>query len=685
MSRSCTSSLVLLVSVSLPIAHLAGADADGASPPPPTDTNATPPHGTGSTSASAPATVVTPFPNNQTIIVTADRQRETWDATTASTSVVSHDAMREQGFATNPVDYLRTVPGVDVLDANGGIDGGTEQIRLRGSATQADTAILLDNIPLLDVTATNGSAPLALLTMPGLDSIEVVRGSQSGLYGTHAVGGVVNFLTARPTATPTADVQAEYGSFDTWRIAGSATGPISGSALTPDGRPMLGLALGIDGIDSHGFATQTTSPDGKPQGFSDDGVGKIGGNARVEARPDDNTLLYVSGLYSNVYQAYSGYSAPDEDDFHRQQLWRIGGGAEHDFAKQVSLSADYAFTRSIRDEASLSNLDSQYTGNDSFLGVKLAAPVTDTVLMTVGADGDHQSAVTQSLDHESQSTEGVYGRAAYAQGPWNLDGVLRYDRTSRQGDATTYRLGAALSPYDRRLRLHAALGTAFTAPSLDEQFGIYEFPGGSFVGNPGLEAQTSLSFEAGIDIKPVPELLVSSTYFNTEYHRRIVAVYDPTFTNGTLVNEDSDSSIHGVENALDWDKPTNLFAVHATYTWQHTEDDSGNHFVLLPANKGLLDGIVRPTVETWALLGVDAIGKRLASDGSSLSGYATLHAAIGYHVTPQFTIYGRGENLLNKGYVTDQYSGTNPVTFDPQEFYYTGTPRSFFVGVEGRF
>ena len=170
-----------------------------------------------------------PSAADQTVVVTADRQDSTRERTTATIDVVDQGDQRDLGHPANAWDALRTLPGTDVLGTAGGFDGGNVGIRLRGG-NASDTRLLVDGIPLGDPTETQGNANLAWLGSAGLERIEVVRGGQSGLYGSRAVTGVVNLLTIRPTATHQSDVLVEGGSFDTGRAEAAASGPLGGSA-----------------------------------------------------------------------------------------------------------------------------------------------------------------------------------------------------------------------------------------------------------------------------------------------------------------------------------------------------------------------------------------------------------------------------------------------------------------------
>ena len=303
-----------------------------------------------------------------------------------------------------------------------------------------------------------------------------------------------------------------------------------------------------------------------------------------------------------------------------------------------------------------------------------------------GADGDTQEGGHHL--HRPPPSDALAG--AYLRGAWNaqdldVDAAVRHDAVVGDSSATTYRLGAAWWPLARLVRLHAATGTAFFAPSLDERYGFYPSPFGNFTGNPDLEPQTSGSWEGGVDLRPSRSLLLGATAFRTIYHRRITAVFD-ALGNGTLVNESSDSAIRGIESELAWDDPHLPFAIHGFLGDLAAHQGRWRH--RLRAAAAAQGERRRGGARPW----------RLGAGGHRCGGGATRHrphghgrlrhpacAAVGWQAWRGITIYARAENLLDKGYTVDQYAGFDALGNPLGEFYYTGTPRSYFAGLEARF
>ena len=156
------------------------------------------------------------------IVVTAERRDTDLERSTSITDVITPQDAADAGHPFNTFDLFRSLPGVDVIETNGGIDGSTTSIRLRGGRGQ-DTRYLLDGIPINDPTAADGAVNASVIPSTGLDRIEVVKGAQSGLYGANAVGGVVNLISRRPTAEPRTEGLVEGGSFGTLRGAAGAS------------------------------------------------------------------------------------------------------------------------------------------------------------------------------------------------------------------------------------------------------------------------------------------------------------------------------------------------------------------------------------------------------------------------------------------------------------------------------
>jgi vitamin B12 transporter len=626
-----------------------------------------------------------------TIVVTADRHPEPIANATATVDVVDRREVAERGGAIDGIDALQYTPGVEVENQFGGLDGGIAGLRLRGSAADSDTQVLVDGVPWNESASVTSDPNLSLLLVPGLERIEVVQGAQSGLYGSRAIGGVVDLQGPRPTVNPHGRGALGYGSFGTASGDGVVTGPILAGA--PDAEaPLLGYALAAGGLDSAGYSALSDSPDHKPHKLEADGVRRGAASGRVEWHPAARTALYVSGNYADAWQAYDDFADPAAGDWRRQHQWRLGAGGDVGLPRDADLAGDAAFTRNRRQEHPAFGGDASYDSSEQYYSLRVGRTVAvaknATVHLTLGGDHDAQSAATTSLDHRSQFRNGVWAEAqTRVADAVSADLSGRHDLTSNKGSADTWRTGLAWTPWAERLRLHAAAGTAFRAPSLDEQFGVYNFGFGSFVGNPNLSPQTSRSWEAGAAVRPDTGIDIGSTYFATLYRRRIVSIYDPTFTDGTLTNAPSSSSVHGIESEASWDDPAQPFALRLAHTWQMTHDDSGRPFTLIPQEHLSGAATVRGKLlgeQVWLTVGGTAVSARRASLGDRMPGFATAFAAAGWTFARGWEASVRADNLFDTGHSTDQYQAADP-TGANRVYSYTGEPRAFFGTVSAEF
>ena len=184
-----------------------------------------------------------------TIIVTAERGDSELERAPVSVEVIEAAKIRDRGYALGQSDWLRELPGVSVIGSNGGIDGGTTRVSLRG-VDPSFNAVLIDGIPVHDGTATDGLINPAMLNPAGTGRVEVLKGAQSGLYGSGAVGGVIDIVSIRPTTKAENRARLTAGSFHTGQFEVAATGPAGEKA---------GYAFGASGMNSKGFSS-TTGP-----------------------------------------------------------------------------------------------------------------------------------------------------------------------------------------------------------------------------------------------------------------------------------------------------------------------------------------------------------------------------------------------------------------------------------------
>ena len=557
---------------------------------------------------------------------------------TSSVSIIREEELLIRN-TPNVVDQLRTVPGVGVSKSGG--PGALTQVRMRGAEAN-HTLVLLNGFEVSDPTT--GETDFGLMTGVPISRVEVLRGEQSAIYGTDAIGGVVALQTASDTGLTGA---VEAGSFDTARgelgfthegTASSFGGSLSG--FTTRGVDTAGQNAERDGSSSYGGAL-----------FGDTRVGngwEVSGLAlyrtsEVETDPDSD----FDGRLDNADRV-----TESEQFILGAALYGEIGVVDHIFrASHNSVtrenSADGAFTDETKGERTkvswspsigfgdihqLSGLidfeseDYERVGQASFFG----DPNQSQTFNTFGFAGEYVLSLNNGF---------------------NVTASARHDLNDDQfEDTTTWRLGAAYN-FDFEGRVRASVGTGVKNPTFTELFGF--FPG-SFIGNPDLNPEQSLGWEIGWDQR-LDTISFSATYFEAELEDEIVTRFTPTFE-ATPANLDGDSKRSGVELSAGW-AATDRLSVSGSLSIIESENDSGVDEIRVPSETASLSFDWRPEVLEDLRLGLtlDYVGEQLDSDFSTfpatqveLDAYTLVSATAEIPFSPRVSFMLRGDNLLDE-------------------------------------
>ncbi len=204
------------------------------------------------------------------LVVTADRTPEPIGNTGSAISVVNNATLQ----ATNPgslVDALRTVPGLDISESGG--PGATANVRIRGANT-GQTLVMIDGIRINDPTAASGDFDFAILGPSAIDHVEVLRGPQSALYGSDAIGGVINIITKSGKGPAQFSARTEAGSYGTINSSAAVTG-----SQGPWTYAVTGGAGRSTGFSRYGY--RIPALEAKYPNLESDGYDRLGGSARV--------------------------------------------------------------------------------------------------------------------------------------------------------------------------------------------------------------------------------------------------------------------------------------------------------------------------------------------------------------------------------------------------------------------
>jgi vitamin B12 transporter len=567
---------------------------------------------------SVPAPVRVP---GETIVVTADRIAEPFEDATDSVSVITaEDLHRSQ--AVTVAEALRDVAGISIMQS--GSPGHTTSAFLRG-ASASQLLLLIDGVEVNDPFF--GGVDISSILTSGVERIEIVRGAQSPLYGSQAMAGVVNVVTApRNPAAGAIDgtLRAEFGSLSTYRQSLQLGG----------GSDALQWNLGGGRVDTEGQ-------------FANDEFRDLQLNGRLVWMLDPRSTLTFHALGGDSHVGIPFNAAvPSLRRFTESQL--AVAGAEYGLHASPLLNLEVRASFTDRDDSFADPEDpySQSSSHESKLwrGMVQNSLTLGAQTITFGAEQKNEDvhAVSDGLValDETIGTTAVYAQDKIEIGALLVTGGARLDHHSRFGDHTSPRLSAAYRLNDR-WRARAAVGSAFRAPSTGE----LAYP---FYGNPSLDPETSRSFEAGADLD-LPRATVSVTGFSTRY--RDLITFDPvTFLAGNVAR----ATIRGAELSAGT-AFGEAWHLNAAYTYLQTRDEETG-LALYRRPRNLASVTLAYVRGGWTVSGnANAVGRRLERDFETFSdryngGYLKLDAAGSYRLRSNLLLTARIENLLDREY-----------------------------------
>ena len=448
------------------------------------------------------------------VVVTATRTPQPVERTGESVSVITGDELQNQQI-TALTDALSETPGLTV-NRSGEI-GQPTAISIRGAET-GQTLVLIDGIRINDPSATDEGAVLSDVLVNNIDRVEILRGPQSTLYGSDAIGGVVDILTKRGGNSPFGlDAMAEGGSFDTYHVNVAANGSTD----------MVDYGAALNFFHTNGISV-ADSRNGNPE---TDGYANFGATENIRLHVMSNLSVDLRGYYTNARDDFddnSGFVPPflvsDSGAYGRNRLLAGYAGVNLDlfdglFHNRVAI-IDTDAVRDFYDSA----FDFIHKNSDDdgdalrfeYQGVVDFNPDNE---LTFGAETQRSSFRSDSfssffpLDREKgndriTSYYGQYQTTLFNQ--LTLTGGLRYDDDQQFGGHTSIKGAAAWQVFEGTT-LHANYGDGFKAPSLFEQFSQYSNPFGP------LAPETARGWEAGIDQFFLDNRIKASlTYFDRD-------------------------------------------------------------------------------------------------------------------------------------------------------------------------
>ncbi|HZD24625.1 MAG TPA: TonB-dependent receptor [Alphaproteobacteria bacterium] len=581
------------------------------------------------------------------VVVTASRVPLPAEQVGSAVTVITREEI-EQRRKPLVSDLLREVPGVSVNRSGG--TGGITDVRIRGAESN-HTKVLIDGIEVADPSA-GSFFDFAHLLSGGVERIEVLRGPQSALYGSDAIGGVVNIITPRGEGPAHATAALEGGSFRTARAAATVSGGGERYSFA-----LTGLGYHTDGI-SHA--------DEKRGNSESDSYENATGHMKLTLKPVDDLELKLVGRSTTFRDDGDGFvggagAVDDASSTHGRQRFARASARYATFGGAWTHEVGAAFGDQRRENFSDSVSNSVFDGKKQRFNYQSDISLhSDTVVpaehgFTIGADYEKETVVAQSaftdVDRDVEST-GIAGE--YRLGLLDrlfLSAGLRHDANDMFEDSTTWRGTAAYLFPDSGTRLHASYGTGVKNPTIFELFGFTS----TFSGNPNLTPEHARGGDIGVEQQLWNDRAsVDVTYFRTRIEDLI------TGSGNTAVNQPGTSRIDGIE-VTGKVRPRQDLTLSASYTYTEGEDADGTQLIRRP--KHLASADANYAFELWQRpanlnVGADYNGQRtdtafdafFNTSTVTLDGYTLVRAALSWQLRNGLELFGRVENLLNTRY-----------------------------------
>jgi vitamin B12 transporter len=589
------------------------------------------------------------------VVVTATRANEgiRGDLLGSSFTILQPEDL-EQRQTRVVSDILRDVPGVAVNRS--GTVGGPTQVRLRG-AEGNHTLVLIDGMKASDPYF--GEFDFATLIADDVARVEVLRGQQSALYGSDAIGGVINYITLTGREAPGVRARVEGGSF----------GSVDASAR----------AAGVSGPLDYALSAGYQSTDGVPTsrfGTRDIGSNNAVASARFVYSPTDTFRLKAIARYSRTRADSNGqdFNFPpgptfgfviDSDDFYknralyglvRSELDTLEGRWTHALQVQgVDAKRDNFSGGALASGDNGSRLRYSYESTLRFGSEAFAQTLTgalDVERENFRNRGPFLSP-EQSLDRHVMNKGVVLQYEGSVNDRIGFGAALRHDDNDRFDNDTTYRVQGSYR-FDSGFRLRAAAGSGIKSPGIFEIFG---FDPSTFLGNPDLKPEKSRGWEVGAEQRFADHrALVGVTYFHSKLKDEIFTDFLPGFVS-TPRNRTADSTQRGVE-VFGQARLSPSWRLDASYTYLDAKE-KGVEEVRRPPRIASVNIGWRTTEDRGGIaLTVRYNGSMqdnnftLVVPGTfvRLPSYTLVNLGADWKVTNTVQIYGRVENLLDQNY-----------------------------------
>jgi vitamin B12 transporter len=586
--------------------------------------------------------------STESVIVSATRLPTPELEVASSVTVITADDIAVRQERSLP-DILQDVPGLNIVRTGG--PGGQTAIFMRGTNSN-HTKVLVDGIDVSDPSSTNAGFDFSQFLTQDIDTVEVLRGPQSGLYGSDAIGGVINIITKSGQGPAQVAASAEGGSFETFNQSAGLRGSLD----------QFHYSANVD--HWHSGATPVTPLDLLLPGErrNDDYYDNRTASTKLGYDVAQNFDLGLVARYtqshlrstSDDFTAFPSFPAAEQSRFMTTEYYTRATAHLVLLDGFLDQTVGFAYTRKRTSDIEPESVEILNTGSRSKVDWQGALKFSTAQTLMLGAEhardeiGDALAAANRIdsgyAELQSHWVAGLYSALN-----------VRYDKNNLFGSKVTYRVAPTYVIAGTGTKLKASVGSGFKAPTLSELF--QDFPP-FFFANPNLKPETSTGYDVGVEQAVAGVALrVGATYF---YNRmRNLITNNEDFTSYANIGR---AHSDGVESFAEY-QPLKALTVRADYTYTEATDDVLEQELLRrPKHKASLNATWRPAGGFSASATVLTLGSWI--DGNrdfsvprlTAAGYTIVNLAASFDINEHFSVFGRIDNLFDRHF-------ENPVGF----------------------
>jgi len=543
-----------------------------------------------------------------TIIVTATRSEIPLRDAIVPVTVIDRERI-ELSLANDLAELLRFEAGIDI-GRNGG-PGQATSVFMRGTESN-HTLVLIDGVRINPGTI--GAAPLQNLAPSVIQRIEIVKGVRSSLYGTDAIGGVINIITRG--GRERSETAVRSGSFDTRQIQ-TSLGRRAGA---------VDLGLNLDWSETDGFPTYRDDD-------SDRGYDNFSANAHagMSFGPAAVTLRHWQATGTTEYSDF--FRIPVDQDYLNavsalEVATPIGGFGDtrvilSHLRDEIEQNQAPDFVESERSTLDLQHTFPAWRGHTLMAGAYLVEEDASALSFGLGFD-------------EGTSVRALFLQDLIRRGDHEVQLAARYTDHSNFGGQSTWNAeyGYRITP---RWRVSGGIGTAYRAPDATDRFG--------FGGNPDLEPETAREAQLVLRYSPAPDSRVSLEL----YHKDIDDLIEFDLAAFRLRNIDT-AEIRGLQ--VSWDRRWEDWEMRVSAVRQQARDGTTDERLLRRAEKSVSLTASRNIGRHTLGLSLVANGDRAGVGGEEMGGYLLTNLNARLRLGESWRLTGRIENVLDRDYET---------------------------------